>query len=201
MATTGAHPNAGHAPDTRCVFPEQTPRNVTGVLQPAFSGISRRSFGSRRPRALDCRPPPNPPTPAYPRSVRDRSKTRACARGCVRRPRRRRETTRAHAGNAHASGRGGADTRRDAVGGVRSRRASRRRSTHRGDGFERQLSGLKDRDPRSKRRSTRSRARGLPPRFFWVKRASRVFFLFSCFSCTSSWNVDSAVAHGGQSLT
>jgi hypothetical protein len=95
MATAGAHPNAGHAPDARCVFPEQTPRNVSGVLQPKFSGFSRRSSGSRRPRALDYRPPRrgNPPTPAssaFDRRAPRAFKTRACARGCARRASRRR---------------------------------------------------------------------------------------------------------------
>lgn len=95
MATAGAHPNAGHAPDARCVFPEQTPRNVSGVPEPAFSGFSRRSSGSRRPRALDYRPPRrgNPPTPAssaFDRRAPRAFKTRACARGCARRASRRR---------------------------------------------------------------------------------------------------------------
>jgi hypothetical protein len=95
MATAGAHPNAGHAPDARCVFPEQTPRNVSGVLEPVFVGFSRRSSGSRRPRALDYRPPRrgNPPTPAssaFDRRAPRAFKTRACARGCARRASRRR---------------------------------------------------------------------------------------------------------------
>ena len=95
MATAGAHPNAGHAPDARCVFPEQTPRIVSGVLEPAFSDFSRRSSGSRRPRALDYRPPRrgNPPTPAssaFDRRAPRAFKTRACARGCARRASRRR---------------------------------------------------------------------------------------------------------------
>ena len=174
-------------PDTRCVFPEQTPRNVTGVLQPAFSGISRRSFGSRRPRALDCRPHGR----GNPRLPRIRVPCAECVQNACVRPRLRRSASRrrrdrplrAHrrrtpqvvAARTRAPRR---RRRRDCA----PRRASRRRSTHRGDGFERQLSsGLKGPRPAFKRRSTRSRARGLPPRFFWVKRASRVFFSFLMF--------------------
>jgi hypothetical protein len=146
MATAGAHPNAGHAPDARCVFPEQTPRIVSGVLEPAFSDFSRRSSGSRRPRALDYRPPRrgNLPTPAS--SAFDRRAPRGRSKR-VRAPEAAPDARHGAAatdrsaragGYARARGRGGADARaetrrrRDCA----PRRASRRRFTLRGDGFE-----------------------------------------------------------------
>ena len=139
MATAGAHPNAGHAPDARCVFPEQTPRIVSGVLEPAFVRFSPRSSGSRRPRALDYRTPRrgNPPTPAssaFDRRAPRAFKTRACARGCARRASRRRRDRPFRArrrirarprswrrGRARGDAVGGAIARRGARPGVASR--------------------------------------------------------------------------------
>ena len=128
MATTGAHPNAGHAPDTRCVFPEQTPRNVSGVLEPAFSGISRRSLGRGVPARSIADPHGrgNPPTPAYPRSVMRSKRVRAPeAASEARHDAAATDHSARTAGNAHASGRGGADARAETPSAARLRSASR----------------------------------------------------------------------------
>lgn len=133
MATAGAHPNAGHAPDARCVFPEQTPRNVSGVLEPVFVGFSRRSSGSRRPRALDYRPPRrgNLPTPAS--SAFDRRAPRGRSKR-VRAPEAAPDARHGAAatdrsaragGYARARGRGGADARAETPSAARLRAAAR----------------------------------------------------------------------------
>jgi hypothetical protein len=133
MATAGAHPNAGHAPDARCVFPEQTPRIVSGVLEPAFSDFSRRSSGSRRPRALDYRPPRrgNLPTPAS--SAFDRRAPRGRSKR-VRAPEAAPDARHGAAatdrsaragGYARARGRGGADARAETPSAARLRAAAR----------------------------------------------------------------------------
>lgn len=133
MATAGAHPNAGHAPDARCVFPEQTPRIVSGVLEPAFVRFSPRSSGSRRPRALDYRPPRrgNLPTPAS--SAFDRRAPRGRSKR-VRAPEAAPDARHGAAatdrsaragGYARARGRGGADARAETPSAARLRAAAR----------------------------------------------------------------------------
>ena len=189
MATAGAHPNAGHAPDARCVFPEQTPRNVSGVLEPVFVGFSRRSSGSRRPRALDYRPPRrgNPPTPAssaFDRRAPRAFKTRACARGCARRSHGAAATDRsARAGGyARARGRGGADARAETPSAARLRAAARvPASLHasRGRFLAATFNGLK-----GPRRGSKRARPGRAAAFFsrrTVFSDTRVFHVFTFF--------------------
>ena len=189
MATAGAHPNAGHAPDARCVFPEQTPRNVSGVLEPAFVRFSRRSSGSRRPRALDYRPPrrgnlPTPASSAFDRRAPRAFKTRACARGCARRASRRRRDRPFRArrrmrarprswrrGRARGDAAGGAIARRGARPGVASRSRGRFRAAT--------FNGLKG-PRRGSKRARPGRARRFSSRRT-VFSDTRVFHVFTFF--------------------
>jgi len=128
MATTGAHPNAGHAPDTRCVFPEQTPRNVSGVLHPRSPGFRGVPSGRGVPARSIADPHGrgNPPTPAYPRSVMRSKRVRAPeAASEARHDAAATDHSARTAGNAHASGRGGADARAETPSAARLRSASR----------------------------------------------------------------------------
>lgn len=190
MATAGAHPNAGHAPDARCVFPEQTPRIVSGVLEPAFVRFSRRSSGSRRPRALDYRPPRrgNLPTPAS--SAFDRRAPRGRSKR-VRAPEAAPDARHGAAatdrsaragGYARARGRGGADARAETPSAARLRAAARvPASLHASRGRFRAatFNGLKG-PRRGSKRARPGRARRFSSRRT-VFSDTRVFHVFTFF--------------------
>ena len=196
MATTGAHRTRA-TPPTRGACSRADPAIlITGASSGARSGYARRTSGRPEDPARARLPPQhansgNPPTPAYPRSVRRVARQNGeWSRRARRRPKRvttppQRPPARS-AGNEDASVRVTARTRAPARSSAVAESAEARErpgvgstaiagTVHASGNFQRLG---KDRDPRSKRRSTRSRARGLPPRFFFGNgpRAPRVFF-------------------------
>ena len=129
MATAGAHTNAGHAPDARCVSPEHAPRNVCETHKPAFCWLSWRFSGLWRPHALDSRPPRsgNPPTPAPSACVAARSKRVRAPEAApdARHGAAATDRSARAGGYARARGRGGADARAETPSAARLRAAAR----------------------------------------------------------------------------
>ena len=183
--------------------PRETSVGYSNPRSPGFRGVpSGRGVPARS--IADPHGRGNPPTPAYPRSVRRMRSKRVRAPEAASEARHDAAATdhsARTAGNAHASGRGGADARAETPSAARLRSASRVPASldaSRGRFRAATFNGLKGPRPAFKATLDRSRARGLPPRFFFrdEKGVARFFFLFSCFSRThrDRGTVDSAVA-------
>lgn len=184
--------------------PRETSVGYSNPRSPGFRGVP----SGRGVPALSIADPHgrgNPPTPAYPRSVRRMRSKRVRAPEAASEARHDAAATdhsARTAGNAHASGRGGADARAETPSAARLRSASRVPASldaSRGRFRAATFNGLKG--PRPAFKATLdpvTSARSSSAFFFSCdeKSVARFFFLFSCFSRThrDRGTVDSAVA-------